>query len=218
MSSDTVTQLTERFQRQATDPGASAWVSANAGTGKTYVLVRRVLRLLLSGSEPARILCLTFTKAAAAEMKNRLFQKMSEWATADSSRLTVDLVELLGRSPSQTEQDLARTLFAASLESPGGLKVQTIHAFCERLLQRFPLEAGLSPGFSVLDQEQTDALLQASIEAVLTEATSRAGPAQEALQTVIAHANEGQFDGMLIEAVKQRDSIREVLRRATAAS
>lgn len=215
MSSDTVTQLTERFQRQATDPGASAWVSANAGTGKTYVLVRRVLRLLLSGSEPARILCLTFTKAAAAEMKNRLFQKMSEWATADSSRLTVDLVELLGRSPSQTEQDLARTLFAASLESPGGLKVQTIHAFCERLLQRFPLEAGLSPGFSVLDQEQTDALLRASIEAVLTEATSRAGPAQEALQTVIAHANEGQFDGLLIEAVKQRDSIREVLRRAT---
>ena len=216
MSSDAITQLTERFQRQATDPGASAWVSANAGTGKTYVLVRRVLRLLLSGSEPARILCLTFTKAAAAEMKNRLFQKLSDWATADGTRLTADLFELLGRSPSQTEQDLARTLFAASLESPGGLKVQTIHAFCERLLQRFPLEAGLSPGFSVLDQEQTDALLQASIEAVLTEATGRPGPAQEALQTVIAHANEGQFDGLLTEAVKQRDSIREVLRRATA--
>ena len=216
MSSGSVIAITERFQLLATDPGASVWVSANAGTGKTYVLVRRVLRLLLSGAAPARILCLTFTKAAASEMANRLYRQLANWATAMEPQLAEDLAGLLGREAMPAERGLARTLFAASLEAPGGLKVQTIHAFCERLLQRFPLEAGLSPGFSVLDQEQTRALLRASIEAVLHDASGRPGPAQDALQIVIAHANEGQFDQLLTEAVGRRDAIREVLLRATA--
>ena len=203
-------------QRKATDPTASAWVSANAGTGKTYVLVRRVLRLLLAGSAPDRILCLTFTKAAAAEMANRLFRQLAAWATADEVQLERDLTELLGHPPTTAETARTRTLFASAIETPGGLKVQTIHGFCERLLQRFPLEAGLSPGFAVLDEQQQSALLQASTAAVLTEATSSDGPLQAALHTVIAHAGEMTFDSLLKTAINERDAIGELLLKASA--
>ncbi len=203
-------------QRKATDPTASAWVSANAGTGKTYVLVRRVLRLLLAGSAPDRILCLTFTKAAAAEMANRLFRQLAAWATADEVQLERDLTELLGHPPSTAETARTRTLFASAIETPGGLKVQTIHGFCERLLQRFPLEAGLSPGFAVLDEQQQSVLLQASTAAVLTEATSTDGPLQSALHIVIAHAGEMTFDSLLKTAINERDAIGELLLKASA--
>ena len=203
-------------QRKATDPTASAWVSANAGTGKTYVLVRRVLRLLLAGSAPDRILCLTFTKAAAAEMANRLFRQLAAWATADEVQLERDLTELLGHPPTTAETARTRTLFASAIETPGGLKVQTIHGFCERLLQRFPLEAGLSPGFAVLDEQQQSALLQASTAAVLTGATSTDGPLQAALHTVIAHAGEMTFDSLLKTAINERDAIGELLLKASA--
>jgi ATP-dependent helicase/nuclease subunit A len=200
-------------QRKATDPTASAWVSANAGTGKTYVLVRRVLRILLAGSAPDRILCLTFTKAAASEMANRLFRQLAAWATADEVHLGRELTELLGRPPSQAETARTRTLFASAIETPGGLKVQTIHGFCERLLQRFPLEAGLSPGFIVLDEQQQTALLKASTEAVLNEATTAEGPLQTALHTVIAHAGEMTFDSLLKHAINERETIHELLQK-----
>ncbi|HSB58631.1 MAG TPA: UvrD-helicase domain-containing protein, partial [Methyloceanibacter sp.] len=128
-------------QARASDPSASAWVSANAGTGKTEVLVRRVLRLLLAGSEPQRILCLTYTKMAAAEMQNRLLKDLAAWATLADDKLRERLVSLLGRAPGDAEEKAARRLFAQTLEAKGGLKIYTIHGFCERLLQRFPLEA-----------------------------------------------------------------------------
>ncbi len=204
-------------QRKATDPTASAWVSANAGTGKTYVLVRRVLRLLLAGSAPDRILCLTFTKAAASEMANRLFRQLATWAVADVARLTKDLAGLLGRAPTPAEIARTRTLFAAAIETPGGLKVQTIHGFCERLLQRFPLEAGLSPGFAVLDEQQQAALLEASTAAVLSEATSAEGPLLDALNRIVANAGEGTFETLLKTAINERDAIRELLLKAADA-
>ena len=206
-----VLDLTARQQRRATDPASSAWVGANAGTGKTYVLVRRVLRLLLAGSAPDRILCLTFTKAAAAEMANRLFRQLAAWATAGDDRLTAELEELLGRAPAAHELAGTRTLFAAAIEAPGGLKVQTIHGFCERLLQRFPLEAGVSPGFAVLDEQQQSALLRASTEAVLSEATSDDGALGRALNEVIAHAGEMRFDELLKIAVNRREDLQDAL-------
>ncbi len=150
-----------RAQSQAADPNASAFVSANAGTGKTYVLVTRVLRLLLAGSEPDRILCLTYTKAAAAEMSNRLFARLAEWTTASDEELAAALRRLTGATASALQLAAARTLFARTIETPGGLKVQTIHSFCERLLQRFPLEAGVAPGFEVLDDATRAELLTA---------------------------------------------------------
>ncbi|HEY2179258.1 MAG TPA: double-strand break repair helicase AddA [Caulobacteraceae bacterium] len=135
-------------QVAASDPRASVFVHANAGSGKTSTLVKRVARLLLAGAAPEAILCVTFTKAGAAEMQRRLFQQLGDWAIADDAALTKALAEIdeTGRPFSA-----ARALFARALETPGGLKIQTIHAFCEKLLRRFPLEAGVSPGFTVLE-------------------------------------------------------------------
>ena len=203
-------------QSVATDPSVSAWVSANAGSGKTYVLVRRVLRLLLAGAAPDRVLCLTFTKAAAAEMSNRLFRQLAGWATAGDADLRNELVELLGYAPAAAQVTAARTLFAAAIEAPGGLKVQTIHAFCERVLQRFPLEAGLTPGFTILDSEQQAALVRTSIDQVLEDANAAGGALKEALQTVVALAGEARFDTLLTEALHSREVIGDLIAKAVA--
>ncbi|MEO8813469.1 MAG: double-strand break repair helicase AddA, partial [Caulobacteraceae bacterium] len=135
-------------QVQASDPRASVFVSANAGSGKTSTLVARVARLLLSGAEPRAILCMTYTKAAAAEMQRRLFDRLGAWAVMKDEPLTAALA---GIDEPGGDLGRARALFARALETPGGLKIQTIHAFCEKLLRRFPLEAGISPGFTVLE-------------------------------------------------------------------
>lgn len=141
-------------QRLAARPDHHIHVEANAGSGKTRVLVNRVARLLISGSPPDKILCLTYTKAAAGEMKSRLFKTLGSWSIADDDALTEKLNDLYDyTSGSYAPEALAeaRRLFARALETPGGLAVQTIHAFCQSLLQRFPLEAGLPPGFEVAD-------------------------------------------------------------------
>jgi ATP-dependent helicase/nuclease subunit A len=136
----------------AADPSQSVWVGANAGTGKTRVLINRILRLLLSNVPPARILCLTFTKAAAAEMATRLNDKLGEWAVISDEELISDLRSLLGRDPDIKTLQTARRLFAETLDTPGGLKIRTIHSFCESLLGRFPVEANIAPHFSVIDE------------------------------------------------------------------
>ena len=198
---------TRRSQAAAADPAASAWVSANAGTGKTHVLTMRMLRLLLAGTEPARILALTYTKAAAAEMATRVAARLADWVTASDADLGKWLHELLHREASAAEMTRARQLFALVIETPGGLKVQTIHAFCERLLQRFPLEAGVPPGFEILDDHTRAALLEEATNQVLTEATTAApgSPLADALATAIAFAAETNFDTYLAEALRQRD-------------
>lgn len=152
--------LATEMQRMAADPMHSVFVSANAGSGKTRVLVARVSRLLLAGTLPDKILCLTYTKAAASEMQARLFEALGSWAILDAQDLTEALNELQGQEKARSEEDLgrARLLFARALETPGGLKVQTIHAFCEKLLRRFPLEAGLAPGTDAIDEADARAL------------------------------------------------------------
>ncbi len=150
-------------QFRAARPDASTWLAANAGSGKTKVLTDRVARLLLKGVQPQHILCLTYTKAAASEMQNRLFKRLGEWAMLPDEGLINALTDL-GAEDVITPEGLAqaRTLFARAIETPGGLKIQTIHSFCSSLLRRFPLEAKVSPQFSEME-ERAAAMLQAEI-------------------------------------------------------
>ncbi len=152
-------------QVRAADPAASTWLSANAGSGKTRVLTDRVARLLLQGVRPSRILCLTYTKAAASEMQNRLFGRLGGWAMLPDDDLRKALAEL-GVEAEVAPDTLreARRLFARAIETPGGLKIQTIHAFCAALLRSFPLEAGVSPGFSELDDRGARKLREEVVE------------------------------------------------------
>ena len=159
-------------QARASDPNASAWVSANAGTGKTAVLVKRVLRLLLAGSRPEAILCLTYTKTAAAEMQNRLLNGLAAWATMSDGDLRGELAYLMRREPDDQDMRRARRLFALSLEARGGLKIHTIHGFCERLLQRFPLEAQVTPHFTVLDEHDANLHKRDAFDSVVARAAA----------------------------------------------
>ncbi|MBO9476170.1 double-strand break repair helicase AddA [Shimia sp. R11_0] len=158
-----------RRQVTAARPDASTWLSANAGSGKTRVLTDRVARLLLEGVLPQHILCLTYTKAAASEMQNRLFKRLGSWAMKSDADLSAELAEL-GVSGKSAPEDLrqARTLFARAIETPGGLKIQTIHSFCSSLLRRFPLEAGVSPLFSEME-DRAAALLREDIVEQMAE-------------------------------------------------
>src|SRR3954471_5215051 len=122
-------------QARASDPATSSFVSANAGSGKTHVLVQRVIRLLLAGVRPEKILCLTFTKAAAANMAERVFTTLGHWVTLDDDALDAAISDAGITHPTVALRKSARELFASALETPGGLKVQTIHALCTRLLQ-----------------------------------------------------------------------------------
>ena len=199
---------TDRAQALAADPTASAWVSANAGTGKTHVLTTRVLRLLVAGTPPERILCLTYTKAAAAEMSERVYSRLAAWVNIDDAVLVTELERLQQRAPADDELIRARDLFAVAIEAPGGLKVQTIHAFCERLLQRFPLEADVAPGYTTLDEETGRDLQREAIDSVLTEATrDETAPLGQALQRAVAFAADDAFDELLRAALQKRDWI-----------
>ena len=150
----------EASQRQvdAADPFASTWLSANAGSGKTRVLTDRVARLLLNGVAPQRVLCLTYTKAAASEMQNRLFDRLGGWAMLPDAALSDALAAIGEPTPDADALARARRLFARAIETPGGLKIQTIHSFCAGLLRRFPIEAGVTPQFTEIDARAAQAL------------------------------------------------------------
>lgn len=154
-----------RNQIAAADPAANTWLVANAGSGKTRVLTDRVARLLLGGAEPLSILCLTYTKAAAAEMQNRLFKTLGGWAMAPDAELRGSLAGLgEDADPSPARLARARQLFAKAIETPGGIRIQTIHSFCAALLRRFPLEAGVSPGFTEIDDRSALLLREEILE------------------------------------------------------
>ena len=197
---------TGRNQGEASNPELSVWVSANAGTGKTHVLTMRVLRLLLAGTRPEAILCLTYTKAAAAEMSKRVFDELAKWVTVPDNKLADSLEKLTGKSPTAAELARARTLFTSAIETPGGLKIQTIHAFAEQVLQRFPLEAGVAPGFSILDEEEARSLRREAIDATLAIASQPgSGELGAALTVAIAYAADERFDDLLAAALGERE-------------
>jgi ATP-dependent helicase/nuclease subunit A len=200
----------ERSQRTASDPARSVWVTANAGSGKTYVLTSRVLRLLLSGVPPEQILCLTYTKAAAAEMRGRVAERLSRWALADEAALQLELTGLTGSPPTPGQLLRARTLFAHALETPGGLKIQTIHAFCEAVLHRFPKEAGVPFDFSVIEDFERDAMLLQARERVLS-AGLRGGETAGAVETLFGLLSDFQIETGIVEALGRQRLLRRVL-------
>jgi ATP-dependent helicase/nuclease subunit A len=191
---------TRTRQLDASDPDVSAWVSANAGAGKTTVLRNRVLRLLLSGVDPGRILCLTFTKAAAAEMSNRVFAELARWVGLDDATLRSAILEISGEAPSTERLGEARRLFARAIETPGGLRVDTIHGFCTRLLQAFAFEANVPARFAVLEEDEARELMSQAQLSVLSLALSGESPElSEALSRIGEHVSARDF-GPLIEA------------------
>ncbi|THH34631.1 double-strand break repair helicase AddA [Aliishimia ponticola] len=178
-------------QVRAADPGTSTWLSANAGSGKTRVLTDRVARLLLAGTDPQQILCLTYTKAAASEMQNRLFQRLGDWAMCADEPLREALAEL-GHDGALDDDGLAmaRTLFARAIETPGGLKIQTIHSFCAGLLRRFPMEAKVNPQFQEIEDRAAELLREEIVEDM---ATQDQGGATQALTVVFTGESLNTF-------------------------
>ncbi|MGE3626261.1 MAG: double-strand break repair helicase AddA [Hyphomicrobiales bacterium] len=200
-------------QLTASDPRASVWVSANAGSGKTFVLVMRVLRLLLQPDvRPEQILCLTYTKAAAAEMKNRVLDELRQWAVAPDNELAAKLGDICGGPPDADRVARARRLFAETLDARGGLRIYTIHAFCERLLHRFPLEADVPPAFRVLDDAGQTLLMNDAIDATLARAAEEGGSVLgRALSAVVGEVGEDRFRELVKVALGRREDIREIV-------
>jgi ATP-dependent helicase/nuclease subunit A len=193
-------------QARASDPAASAFVSANAGSGKTHVLVQRVIRLLLAGVPPEKILCLTFTKAAAANMAERVFTTLGHWVTLDDDALDAAIRDAGITHPTVALRKSARELFASALETPGGLKVQTIHALCTRLLQQFPFEANVPARFTVLDdRDQTEMMERASLAVMLDASRTPDSTIGRALLAAMANAADVTFKDVVREACLSRD-------------
>ncbi|MCG7572713.1 double-strand break repair helicase AddA [Phaeobacter sp. CNT1-3] len=201
-------EATEK-QVQAARPNHSTWLSANAGSGKTRVLTDRVARLLLEDVQPQHILCLTYTKAAASEMQNRLFKRLGEWAMLGDDALRNQLSDL-GVAGDVSDEDLrgARTLFARAIETPGGLKIQTIHSFCSSLLRRFPLEARVSPQFAEME-DRAAALLRAEIVQELAE-----GDHAPVVQRLAQYFSGEDFEGLTAAIVHKRAALAEPLDHA----
>jgi ATP-dependent helicase/nuclease subunit A len=214
MSGREVPRDTQEAQRRASDPQASAWVSANAGSGKTFVLAQRVVRLLLEGVPPSKILCLTFTKAAAANMSMRVFATLAEWTRLDDAALAAAIEKTGAGQPDLARLTLARRLFARTVETPGGLKIQTIHAFCERLLHLFPFEANVAAGFEVIDDRRRADLLFTARETALTRAAADPQTTLgQALRSLAEDTSADEFVKLLGEALQYRRLVLRAMRR-----
>ena len=204
----------DEAQRRASQPETSVWVSANAGSGKTHALTTRVARLLLAGTAPERILCLTFTKAAAAEMSSRLYARLGGWATMEDEKLDAAIADIEGSKPDAAKRAVARRLFARAVETPGGLKIQTIHAFCERLLGRFPLEANVPPQFDILDERSAQELMADVRDQVLRDAMAdTSSPLGKALLHVVSRVDELSFGKLIAEVTGLRGNFQKMLAR-----
>jgi ATP-dependent helicase/nuclease subunit A len=203
------------LQVEAADPELSIFVGANAGSGKTYVLAQRVINLLLRGVDPAKILCITFTKAAAANMATQVFKRLSDWIALDDAALDQKISESTGRPAGADARERARRLFASALETPGGLKVQTIHAFCTRLLHQFPFEADVAARFTVMDDATTTQLLNQLKLGVLLEASAQPDSALgRALAAAIIAAADQTFMEVVGDAIFERDAVTDWIARA----
>ena len=200
-------------QLLAADPTRSVWVGANAGTGKTRVLINRILRLMLEGVQAERILCLTFTKAAAAEMSNRLSVQLGAWAVMDEDRLRAELLELTDQNPDQPRMQTARRLFAQTLDTPGGLKIRTIHSFCESLLGRFPIEAKVAPHFSVIDERTANELRLEARDHLMRRAGHGERHIRDAFSFIAGLVDEASFEALMEALDSNRHLLRELLTR-----
>ncbi len=202
-------------QRAASDPAVSAFVSASAGSGKTKLLTDRLLRLMLGGADPARIQCLTYTRAAAAEMAVRLQSVLGQWVTLPDAALE-ERLRALDVATDAATRERARALFARVLDLPGGMRIGTIHAFCQSLLRRFPLEASISPHFRLIEDAQAEAARQDAEALVLGDAPERAetlAHRRAALERIAGIANLSQFDKLAQAIIEDRERLSTLLAR-----
>jgi ATP-dependent helicase/nuclease subunit A len=195
-------------QGRAADPSVNIFVEANAGSGKTRVLVDRVTRILLSDCAPEHVLCVTYTKAAAAEMQERLFARLGKWSVMQDTGLEAELNKLGLTDQGPDQLATARRLFARALETPGGLKIQTIHAFCENLLRRFPLEAGAPPGFETLDDNAARLVFETARRTLLR------GDHAVSIRAALAAGGAEAIDNILAWARSNRHGFMKVLDQA----
>lgn len=208
-------------QSDAANPLKSVWVGASAGTGKTKVLIDRVLRLMLpragappeSATLPEKILCLTFTKTAAAEMSNRIYKKLGDWAVAPDEKLKTELKSLMGENPSEATQHAARRLFARVLDTPGGLKFLTIHSFCQSVLKRFPVEAGLPPHFELMDEQNAIESLRRCLHDIIGEAKLNPQSAlAKAFSQLVLHVNSEDMKELMSKIMGKRSHLARILK------
>jgi ATP-dependent helicase/nuclease subunit A len=208
-------------QSAAADPLRSVWVGASAGTGKTKVLIDRVLRLMLprtgqdeaSATRPDKILCLTFTKTAAAEMSNRIYKKLGDWAVMPDEKLEGELLALVGQRPDDALLRAARRLFARVLDTPGGLKIMTLHSFCQSVLKRFPVEAGLPPHFDLMDEEDAVEYLNRCLRDIISQA--RKDPAQllaQAFSRLVLHLDSAAMNDLMAKIMAKRNHLARILK------
>ncbi|MFH1157992.1 MAG: double-strand break repair helicase AddA [Pseudomonadota bacterium] len=208
-------------QSQASDPMRSVWVEASAGTGKTKVLIDRVLRLMLprpslpreSATPPGKILCLTFTKTAAAEMSNRIYERLGGWSVKSDAELHKELQELVGEPPSPEMQEEARRLFARVLDAPGGLKIMTIHSFCQSVLKRFPVEAGLPPHFELMDEQSAVEYLTLCLHNIIREARENPGSVlAQSFNQLALHLDSAAMSELMRQIMSSRSLLAGILK------
>ncbi|MBB42725.1 MAG: double-strand break repair helicase AddA [Rhodospirillaceae bacterium] len=197
-------------QDRASDPHYSVWVGASAGTGKTKVLTDRVLSLLLEGTPPHKILCLTFTRASAAEMSNRINRILSQWAISTDNFLCNEIEKLVGDTVNFETLKRARGLFRNVLETPGGMKIQTLHSFCESLLARFPLEAGIAPHFTVMDEREAKEAYSEAQTKILSAAVSGNEALSEAIECLAYYLDNQRFSDIMRSLLSERSRLSKV--------
>ncbi|MEG8099109.1 double-strand break repair helicase AddA [Candidatus Liberibacter brunswickensis] len=201
---------TKSKQLLASDPTSSAWVSANAGSGKTHILVQRILRLLLANSHPSTLLCLTHTKAAAAEMSHRVLEIITEWSHLSTEILSAEITKIQGKKSTKKDISKARSLLTKILETPGGLKVQTIHAFCESIMQQFPLEANITSNFSIIDDDQSKKLIAEAQKSMLSSIMLDNNiELKKAFYKIIEISNETDLETLMSDIISNRNALKQ---------
>ncbi|WP_157141026.1 UvrD-helicase domain-containing protein, partial [Candidatus Liberibacter asiaticus] len=201
---------TKSEQLLASDPTRSAWVSANAGSGKTHILVQRVLRLLLANAHPSTLLCLTHTKAAAAEMSHRVLEIITAWSHLSDEILSAEITKIQGKKPNKSDMSKARHLLITILETPGGLKVQTIHAFCEAIMQQFPLEANITSHFAIADEEQSKKLIEEAKKSTLASIMlDNNEELKKAFYEILEISNDEDIETLISDIISNRTALKQ---------
>ena len=209
-------------QAAAANPLKSVWVGASAGTGKTKVLIDRVLRLMLprdgmgveSATRPEKVLCLTFTKTAAAEMSNRIYRDLAKWAVVDEATLVKDLTALLHTAPTPETVQEARRLFARVLDTPGGLKIMTIHSFCQSVLKRFPVEAGLPPHFELMDEQSAvEYLLRGQHDMIAAAKGNPSSKIAQSFALLALHLDQTAMSDLMAKIMAKRSLLAAIFAR-----
>ena len=205
-------------QKIASNPNYSVWVSASAGTGKTTVLVNRLLRLFLNDVEPSKVLCLTYTNAGAIEMQNRIYKKARDWATISDDDLIKELKNLSDTPENNTDIDnlflKARKLFSKLIDNPVPLKIYTIHAFCQSILKRFPIEAGITPHFKIIEDSEVKTLLneayQKFVHTLKNDKNIDYIDVFESFNYLMNNTSESEFDNLIETIIDGREHFFEL--------